>query len=301
MQNLTRNVGSAHLKEIFGTFGEVKEAVLEMDERKRVPKGTAHVEYQRREEAEQAIAAMDGAQIDGNVISVRFQAEPLAAALPPPPPQARREDKDRERPGERDRAGDRDSKGDRDRAPDRDRDRDRDRERERDRERDTERDRDRGPARRASPLRRRSPPRVGGGYSRGGGGYPMRGRSPPRGGPPRGGGRGRSPPRGARRPSPPRRGSPPRRRYSRSRCQQHTASLCHPVHFSMFVSVCMSLFFLSVSACLSFSAFVLVCIRKSRDVQLSYDDTKSSDRCDNSILTSISEDNSMFTPSRIFH
>jgi len=85
VQNLTRNVGSAHLKEIFGTFGEVKEAVVEMDERKRVPKGTAHVEYQRREEAEQAIAAMDGAQIDGNVISVRFQAEPLAAALPPPP------------------------------------------------------------------------------------------------------------------------------------------------------------------------------------------------------------------------
>jgi hypothetical protein len=129
----------------------------------------------------------------------------------------------------------------------------------------------------------------------------MRGRSPPRGGPPRGGGRGRSPPRGARRPSPPRRGSPPRRRYSRSRCQQHTASLCHPVYFSMFVYVCMSVFLLSVSACLSFSVFVLVCIRKSRDVQLSYDDTKSSDRHDNSILTSISEDNSMFTPSRIFH
>jgi len=46
---------------------------------------------------------------------------------------------------------------------------------------------------------------------------------------------------------------------------------------------------------------VLVCIRKSRDAQLSYDDTKRSDRRDNSILTSISEDNSMFTPSRIFH
>jgi RNA recognition motif-containing protein len=130
VQNLTRNVGEAHLKEIFGTFGEIKESALDMDERRHVPKGvgvdgvlvvvylcvclsvfvpvscgcgcgcsivyvcahkhthitycicnikymfvciyatcmyvcvgTAVVEYESREEAEKAIAAMDGAQV----------------------------------------------------------------------------------------------------------------------------------------------------------------------------------------------------------------------------------------------
>ena len=49
-----------------------------MDERKRVPKGTAVVQYESREEAEKAIACLDGAQIDGSSIAVRFQPEPIA-------------------------------------------------------------------------------------------------------------------------------------------------------------------------------------------------------------------------------
>lgn len=62
------------------SHSQIKEAALDMDDRRKVPKGSAFVEYEQREEAEQAVAAMDGAQIDGNLVSVRFQvkAEPIA-------------------------------------------------------------------------------------------------------------------------------------------------------------------------------------------------------------------------------
>ena len=100
VHNLTRNVRTEHLNEIFGTFGPIKEAGLDMDERKRVPKGSAFVEYDSRDAATEAIAAMDGAQIDGNQVSVRF-----LAGLPPPlsrrdsPPRDR--DRDRRDDGRR--------------------------------------------------------------------------------------------------------------------------------------------------------------------------------------------------------
>ena len=48
-----------------------------MDERRKVPKGTAVVEYESRDHATKAIAAMDGAQIDGSLIIVRFLAAPV--------------------------------------------------------------------------------------------------------------------------------------------------------------------------------------------------------------------------------
>jgi RNA recognition motif-containing protein len=69
---------------------QIKEAALEMDERRRVPKGTAFVEYETMDEAQQAISAMDGAQIDGNLVTVRFQAETLARRESP-----RRDDRER--------------------------------------------------------------------------------------------------------------------------------------------------------------------------------------------------------------
>ena len=75
---------------------DIKEATLDMDERRHVPKGTATVEYENREHAEQAIAAMDGAQIDGNLVSVRFQPEPLVR-------RGGADDRDRNRDRDRDR------------------------------------------------------------------------------------------------------------------------------------------------------------------------------------------------------
>ncbi|EKX52804.1 hypothetical protein GUITHDRAFT_55523, partial [Guillardia theta CCMP2712] len=72
VENLTRNVGEAHLKEIFESFGKIKTSSLDFSERSNLPTGTGFVEYEKREEAEEAIAAMDGSQIDGNVVSVRF-------------------------------------------------------------------------------------------------------------------------------------------------------------------------------------------------------------------------------------
>eukprot|EP00961_Rhodomonas_salina_P157335 2118666-Rhodomonas_salina.1 len=82
VENLSRNVGEEHLKEIFSTFGVIKSSKLLFDTRINLPKGQGNVEYEKKEEAEEAIAAMDGAQVDGNIVAVKF----LSKALPPPPP-----------------------------------------------------------------------------------------------------------------------------------------------------------------------------------------------------------------------
>lgn len=66
--NLTRNVTEDHIKEIFGHYGELKSVDLAIDKAVNLPKGFAHVEYVKHDDAEKAINFMNGAQIDGNVV-----------------------------------------------------------------------------------------------------------------------------------------------------------------------------------------------------------------------------------------
>jgi RNA-binding protein with serine-rich domain 1 len=66
---LTRNVTDAHVKEIFGTWGEVLSAKVAVDESVQLSKGYALVEYASAEAAQDAVDHMDGGQVDGNMVT----------------------------------------------------------------------------------------------------------------------------------------------------------------------------------------------------------------------------------------
>jgi hypothetical protein len=83
ISNLTRNVGEEHIKEIFGTFGAVKAHSLVLDERSKVSRGIANVEFETLEQAQDAVAGMDGAQVDGNEIAVSLAPTRVARRSPP--------------------------------------------------------------------------------------------------------------------------------------------------------------------------------------------------------------------------
>eukprot|EP00906_Rhabdomonas_costata_P017027 RCo024501 len=71
VHNLTRNVRSAHVREIFGKFGTIKTLEsFETDPICDFPKGRCTIEYSTNEEAIEAFANMKGAQIDGEEVSV---------------------------------------------------------------------------------------------------------------------------------------------------------------------------------------------------------------------------------------
>ena len=54
MRNLTRNVTSEHLREIFENYGAVMNAETVVDRRLGVPKGFGYVIFNKPEDAEQA-------------------------------------------------------------------------------------------------------------------------------------------------------------------------------------------------------------------------------------------------------
>lgn len=72
VSNLTRNVKSDHLKEIFGYYGTVNSVDLQIDEIAGLSMGYAYVTFEKSKDAEQAVLYLDGGQIDGNVIKVSF-------------------------------------------------------------------------------------------------------------------------------------------------------------------------------------------------------------------------------------
>uniref|UniRef100_A0A0D9YKA0 RRM domain-containing protein n=1 Tax=Oryza glumipatula TaxID=40148 RepID=A0A0D9YKA0_9ORYZ len=110
IDHLSRNVNEAHLKEIFvilyehhqkyngltslclpGNFGEVVNVELSMDRMVNLPRGYGYIEFKKRTDAEKALLYMDGGQIDGNVVKLRFTLAPRQRTsspmkAPPPPP-----------------------------------------------------------------------------------------------------------------------------------------------------------------------------------------------------------------------
>ncbi|EEC78362.1 hypothetical protein OsI_18120 [Oryza sativa Indica Group] len=85
VDHLSRNVNEDHLKEIFENYGEVVNVELSMDRVVNLPRGYGYVEFKNRADAEKALLYLDGGQIDGNVVKVRFALPPQqqrAAASP---------------------------------------------------------------------------------------------------------------------------------------------------------------------------------------------------------------------------
>ena len=76
VQQLTRNVTTEHLKDIFEEWGEVEDAKIAMDEKVHLSLGFGTVEYKQARSAFHAIRYMNGGQIDGKVVTVKLYTEP---------------------------------------------------------------------------------------------------------------------------------------------------------------------------------------------------------------------------------
>jgi len=77
VKNISRNTNEEHLKEIFQCFGAVEKATVVVDSKVGLSLGFAYMDFASRADAEAAMKAMDGGQIDGNRIVVTFKAMPV--------------------------------------------------------------------------------------------------------------------------------------------------------------------------------------------------------------------------------
>eukprot|EP00268_Persea_americana_P052376 TRINITY_DN5859_c1_g1_i8.p1 TRINITY_DN5859_c1_g1~~TRINITY_DN5859_c1_g1_i8.p1 ORF type:complete len:233 (-),score=45.30 TRINITY_DN5859_c1_g1_i8:586-1284(-) len=102
IDQLTRNVNEAHLKEIFSNFGVVVNVELSVDRTVNIPRGYGYVEFKTRADAEKALLYMDGAQIVGMLSEHGSRYLPRPKVSPPPkavPVTSRREAPQRENVG----------------------------------------------------------------------------------------------------------------------------------------------------------------------------------------------------------
>lgn len=72
--NLSRNIESRHLREIFGTFGELICADVSKYDDFQVSNSFGHVIYKDLESSQQAMKHMQGGQIDGLTVSLEYVA-----------------------------------------------------------------------------------------------------------------------------------------------------------------------------------------------------------------------------------
>jgi len=68
--NLPYNVSEDEVRTMFGEFGEVQGVIIPTDRETGKPRGFAFVEMAQDEDAERAIAAVNGRQIGGRAINV---------------------------------------------------------------------------------------------------------------------------------------------------------------------------------------------------------------------------------------
>ncbi|KAJ5035005.1 uncharacterized protein L3040_008267 [Drepanopeziza brunnea f. sp. 'multigermtubi'] len=88
IEKLTKNVNESHLREIFGTFGQIRDLDMPMNRSFNTNRGTAYILYTSEADAEAAIAHMHESQIDGAVINVSIVLP--RRKFSPSPPLARR-------------------------------------------------------------------------------------------------------------------------------------------------------------------------------------------------------------------
>ncbi|KAL8678521.1 MAG: hypothetical protein Q9186_005129 [Xanthomendoza sp. 1 TL-2023] len=69
VEKLTKNVNENHLREIFGSYGPIKDLDLPMNKQFMTNRGTAYILYANTTDAEAAIAHMHEAQLDGAIIN----------------------------------------------------------------------------------------------------------------------------------------------------------------------------------------------------------------------------------------
>ena len=86
--NLPATITDAQLQAAFAPFGTITHTFIATDRATAAPKGFAFVTYGTKPEADAAIAAMNGAQLEGRPLTVSLAREPEAVpvrrAAPPP-------------------------------------------------------------------------------------------------------------------------------------------------------------------------------------------------------------------------
>jgi RNA recognition motif-containing protein len=77
VSNLTRNVTTKHVEEIFGKYGAIKSVSMPIDDKSKKQLGYALIEYTNKDETTKAISGMNGGQLDSMVIKVELLALPV--------------------------------------------------------------------------------------------------------------------------------------------------------------------------------------------------------------------------------
>ncbi|KAJ5201595.1 uncharacterized protein N7498_006258 [Penicillium cinerascens] len=85
VEKLTKNVTENHLREIFGSFGEIEYLDLPMNRSFMTNRGSAYILYYDPADAEAAIAHMHEAQLDGAILNVSIVLPRRTFSRSPPP------------------------------------------------------------------------------------------------------------------------------------------------------------------------------------------------------------------------
>jgi RNA-binding protein with serine-rich domain 1 len=73
VKNLTKNVNTDHLQEIFGVYGNIKLLDLPIHDKTKMLRGYADIEFSTPEEAFEAYIHLHESQIDGEVVDCRLK------------------------------------------------------------------------------------------------------------------------------------------------------------------------------------------------------------------------------------